>query len=369
MAGFQATRTARVHGRLDTLADSWRALARYRGIPTVQLAWARSCVEAFEADYELSVVSLDSSAAPRAIAPLVSSRRRGRRLEPIGVSKLYVPTDFLYADHDALAELVDVIVRSGRPLRLGRVLADWPLCKIVAAAYRRRGAVFAQPTGACPYIELHDGWTEPESQLSPRRRSDLRRARRRAEKLGPMRSEVLAPSLDELPPLIEQAFEIEMSGWKGRAGTAIAQHGQLHRFFQTYAKAAAAEGMFRIAFLWIADQVAAMQIGVEVRERFWLVKVGYREEFARCSPGMLLMVPSIRQAAERGLASYEFLGTEEPWIRPWTALSRRCVGISAYPARPRGISAFARDATRVAIRGLTRSGLSRRHERSHSAVG
>ena len=60
-----------------------------------------------------------------------------------------------------------------------------------------------------------------------------------------------------------------------------------------------------------------MQLAVECGERFWLLKIGYDEEFARCSPGVLLMLHTVRYAATRGLKSYELLGRVEPWTRVW----------------------------------------------------
>ncbi len=80
------------------------------------------------------------------------------------------------------------------------------------------------------------------------------------------------------------------------------------------------------------------------------MKIGYREEFARCSPGMLLMAETIRYAASRGLASYQFLGNAESWTRIWTHDESQSVTIRAYPFRARGVGALAADACRAMFR-------------------
>ncbi|MFI4989047.1 MAG: GNAT family N-acetyltransferase, partial [Alphaproteobacteria bacterium] len=72
----------------------------------------------------------------------------------------------------------------------------------------------------------------------------------------------------------------------------------------------------------------------------WLLKIGFAAEFARCSPGILLTVETIRYAARAGLRSYEFLGEVEPWISAWTPLTHPCVSFRAYPFNARGIAAF-----------------------------
>ena len=94
-----------------------------------------------------------------------------------------------------------------------------------------------------------------------------------------------------------------------------------------------------------------MQLAVECGGRFWLLKVGYDEEFKRSSPGTLLMLETVRHAAALGLESYEFLGTVESWTRVWTEHERACVALRAYPPRPGGLAAAALDAGRFARRG------------------
>jgi CelD/BcsL family acetyltransferase involved in cellulose biosynthesis len=74
-----------------------------------------------------------------------------------------------------------------------------------------------------------------------------------------------------------------------------------------------------------------MQLFAECGNRLWLLKMGYDPSFARCSPGQLLLVESVRHAAANGLSTYEFLGVEEPWLRPWGARIRPCLTLRAYP--------------------------------------
>ena len=104
----------------------------------------------------------------------------------------------------------------------------------------------------------------------------------------------------------------------------------------------------------IGGHAAATQIAVECREGFWLLKVGYDETFARCSPGHLLMVETLRYAASRGLRTYEFLGSAEPWTQIWTDRVRPCVSVWAYPANLWGMETFACDAVRFGWERLIR---------------
>jgi CelD/BcsL family acetyltransferase involved in cellulose biosynthesis len=218
----------------------------------------------------------------------------------------------------------------------------------VAEIRARYPVVLLRPAGACPFIELAD---EPEALLPKRRREDLRRAARRAERLGGASLVVHEPSANEVDGLFEIAVSIEAESWKGRSGTALVSDVRRAAFYRRYARLAAEAGELRVALLRIDGEAAAMQLAVERDEGFWLLKIGYDERFADASPGQLLMLETLRWSAGRGLARYEFLGQSAPWTQAWTRLERQCAAVYAYPASPRGGFHLARDAARRVMRG------------------
>lgn len=349
--GFQVRRIVELK-ELDTLARAWDRLASRSGSPIGQYIWARACAEALGDRYSLYVLAVCRRDRPIAIAPLARRRRPLAPLELLGAHELREPMDFLYADASAATALVRVLAKLSGPLSLKRVPADSLAVGSVADAYRKRGLVLNREAGACPYIRLGERHTEPEQELSARRRSDLRRAQRRAAKLGEVSYEALAPSPTELDPLLEEVIRVEAAGWKGRARTALAHDATRWAFFRGYAAAAASRGILRLCFLRIGGRTAAVQLAVETDDRFWLLKLGYDERFARCSPGSLLLLESIRDAATRGLRSYELLGDAEAWTRPWTKTVRPCVRLDAYPFERSGVGMLASDAAVAAGRRL-----------------
>jgi CelD/BcsL family acetyltransferase involved in cellulose biosynthesis len=172
--------------------------------------------------------------------------------------------------------------------------------------------------------------------------------------MGRVSLEVRSPTPRELAPLLEEALGVEAAGWRGRRGTAMTCDPLRGPFYRRYAAAACEEGTLRLCFLRIGGRAAAMQLGVECGERFWLLKVGYDETFARCSPGTLLLAETIRWAAKRSLLSYEFLGSTEPWTRPWTSHLHGCLLLAAYPTGWEGMAALSYDIGRSAARRLGR---------------
>ncbi len=197
---------------LDSLAGAWDRLASRSGSPIGQYIWARACAEALGDRYSLDVVALGPRERPIAIAPLARRRRPLAPLELLGVHELREPMDFLYADAPAAAALVRALASLPGPLSLKRFPAGSLALAAVDDAYRKRGLVLNREAGACPYIPLGGPHTEPEQELSARRRSDLRRAQRRADRLGEVNCEVRSPTPAELDPLLEEAFG-SRGGW------------------------------------------------------------------------------------------------------------------------------------------------------------
>jgi CelD/BcsL family acetyltransferase involved in cellulose biosynthesis len=263
--------------------------------------------------------------------------------------------DFLYSDVASVDALARHLATQRLPVLLRRVLADSPAIAAMQDAYRRHGTVHVLPVHPYPYIELDRSWMEPESRFNAGRRSDFRRAQRHAGEFGEVTYEMLSPAPGQVGPLLQQSYEIEMASWKGRTGTALAMDPVRSAFYTRYAMAASECGMLRLARLRINGEGAAMQIAIECGHRFWLLKIGHDDRFAKCSPGTLLMLYAVSHAAVRGLQSFEFLGTVEPWTRAWTATSRPCVSLRAYPRNVGGIAWMTCDMGADRLRTIVRT--------------
>ena len=327
-------------GQLEALAESWDSLAAQESSPTRHFDWLRACAATFIAGRALHVLTVGGAAELAAVLPLVRQVGRLGRLHLIGAAEIDEPMDVLARDMAAVDALAEALWQLKRPLLLKRLPEESPLLAAIPRAYRGRGVVIWRREASCPWIPLDRTWQEPERHLNARRRSDLRRAWRVAEREGGVSSEILATRADELDPLLQQAFKVEAAGWKGVCGSALVQDPVRQGFYRRYAAAAAEQGTLRLCFLRIGGRIAAMQLAVERGDRFWLLKIGYDETFARCSPGTLLMLETLRYAAERKLASYELLGTSEPWTRVWTQHEHGCVSLQAYPATTHGMAAL-----------------------------
>ena len=341
--GRPGVRVVRGLQELEQIQAGWDSLAFERGGPMLNCEWARACAEVFGLESRLEIL-VYGSPGMAAIAPLFRSGRVSGRRELIGASELGEPMNFLYSEPSAVEPLAKALAEARCSVLLKRIPADSPIIDALKRAYRGNGFVVCVPSGGFLRLALDESWIEPERHLNSGRRSDLRRLRKIAAKSGEMQIEILKPQPDELTPLLDEAYEVEASGWKAAEGSALALDPRRGPFLRRYAAAACERGLLRLCFLRLGARAAAVQIAIQVAHGFWLLKIGYREEFARCSPGTLLMCETIAYAAKAGLRSYEFLGRDEAWLHMWGPLSCPCVSMAAYPFNARGMLALGQDA-------------------------
>jgi CelD/BcsL family acetyltransferase involved in cellulose biosynthesis len=326
---------------LGVLSQRWSRLGD-GGAPMEHFTWSREAAEVFAGD-RLRVFAVERDGRAGALAPLVARGAALPRLEALGSQETGEPFVAIHEDRAALRELIAALVRAGTTIYAERVFADSALLAELRAACGTRALAIIRPAPGCPRILLDATWRAPERHPTVFRRADLRRKQRYAERLGAVTFEVAAPTPDRLEPLLDEAFRVEAAGWKGEAGSALARNPRLGAFYRKYARAAFARGILRLFFMRIDGRAVATVLAVECAGSLWTLKIGYDEAFRRCSPGALLTRHTIAWAAERGLRSYEFLGTAAAWTRDWTRDERRCVSLRIYPLAPKGLAALAVD--------------------------
>lgn len=317
--------------------------------PTTTTAWAEAARAVFAPAANLRRFRVGDEAAVELARPAWSWLAPYRLP---GVDELGEPQDFRYRSLDALRELVEQVVAARMPIRLGRMPADSPTIELLRTAVGGGGRVVVRPAATYPVIELDDSWRAPIDKLNSGRRSDYRRAVKKAREVGEPRTEILTPQANQLDELLERALEIEARSWKGEAGTALRHDARRAEFYRRYCRSACEEHSLRIAFLYYGDVSVATQIAVELDGGFWLLKVGYDATYSRCSPGNMLMAATIEYAAAAGLRTYEFLGMSDAWTRVWTERERESVVVRVIPYNAGGALATLGDACGAARRRI-----------------
>lgn len=293
----------------------------------------------------LQVIAVGDKDSWEAVLPTLSMGGWIRELPA-----MFEPSDIAWRSLDGLRALVEELARQGRPLFLERLPATSPTVAVLRQAFARRGLLRLEAAMPTPFIRI-EGQGGLEHILGSRRRADLRRAERRAERLGHISYEIHAPSDDfQLAGLLDEAYGLETRSWKYPTGTALTADARQGAFFRRFARAASRDRHLRLAFLRIDGKPVAMQIASEWQQRFWLYKMSYDRTYAGCSPGQLLMYFTLNHALSQGLQSYEFMGVMADWTRLWTRDLRHYVQVRAIPYSLASLDMAARRAVRGAFR-------------------
>ncbi len=336
------------------LAQLWKQLEARAFLPTQTLDFTRSLAHTLLSDAVMEVFATTDHGG--ALLPLCRAPSLLAPWRLVGAREVFEPNDALCSGPASAHALAEQLIRNRRALWLDRVPALSPLIPAMKDAMKGQGLLIIRPAVACPTLPLDDSWSEPENHFSSRRRSDFRRAARKAAEFGEVTFEVLSPSPDTFDALFDEAIGVEVRSWKKQAGTAIATDEAKEAFFRDYFRSASAAGQLRIAFLRIDGKPAATQMALEWSDRYWVFKIGYDESYSKASPGTLLMLHTIGWAARNRLTAYELLGGAEPWIANfWTKEQHDTLQLRCFPYSASGVHSLLTFAMNTARQRLSRA--------------
>ncbi|MFW2349611.1 GNAT family N-acetyltransferase [Qipengyuania sp.] len=324
--------------------QAWAELGEAAALPTQHPDFGQAAAQTLLPSTPLILVEQSGPAGVEAIAPLVRDRGRLARWRLLGDREVHEPGAPLLRDAEAAMRLAKAVCALERPVELARVPLDSPIVAALREVAPAHGTLIVREADSCPFLSIDAGWSEAESQFSSRRRSDFRRAQRKAEAQGEVSYAMHRPAPVEFDGLFDEAIAVEAKSWKRAAGTAILCDPAKEGFFRSYLRACAERGETRIATMRIDGTMVAMQLAVAWRGRYWLYKIGFDEDVAKCSPGTLLMLHALGEAAREGLTGFEMMGEADSWISEfWTREAHPCVRLRFYPRTFAGFAGLAQD--------------------------
>ncbi len=305
--------------RFADLAEAWDALAACLVTPLACHAWYSAALAAQHRHrIELSVVLVWDGDLLAAAAPLISDKSYGpARLIPID-GFVGEPFRLLYRNAEAYAALIKACAGLHRPVLFRRLVgSEADLAKLIAA-FRSNSVVVCKLRHASATVQLPTDFEAFEASMSNSRRATNRRKWRAAQReYGEIQTEFVTPEPASLPQHLERLFAVEGSGWKQRSGTAMAADSMTASFVSQLAQGFAEKGQLVIAYLKFGSQDAACRFLLREQTGWYEIKIGFNEEFARFSPGALLMHETLREACRTGIRTYDFLGLYENWQDQW----------------------------------------------------
>lgn len=327
---------------------AWEAAARRAASPFAGPELFEAWWPAFGAGRPLATCALLDGEEVAALWPLVDD---GGPLRALANEHTPLVAPFARDAH-ALHRLVDAVVATGRELDLADIELTPALHDaLVDTCRRHRARMVLRTAMTAPYVDTSSGdlaaW---RATTHPTWLARLARYGRQMERRHGLRIDL---GLDGAAPesLLTGGFAIEAGGWKGRAGTAIAQDDAAEGFYRAAAAAWSQTGELRLSGLWLGDALAAFDLGVERGGRWYSLKTGYAEEHRRLVPGLVLRLAIIEHCFTTGLQAHDLLGDHADWKDKLASGTRDLRRVRVYPRRP---APMARWAWRAHVRPVAR---------------
>lgn len=138
---------------------------------------------------------------------------------------------------------------------------------------------------------------DPRARFNSNMKNNVRRWTARLAAHGRLEPVRLAPG-DDIAAWTAEFMRLESSGWKGRAGTALACREDDRRFVTEVFAEAHRRGRLIITGLDLAGRPLARHTMLAGGEGAFTFKIAYDETHASCSPGILAEVDNVRQFLE-----------------------------------------------------------------------
>lgn len=308
------------------------------------IAWYRCYLDALARDPAHScciVVYKDGRA--EAILPFVTVVRRCLGLRVVGLelpSHPHLPfADIVaVADGDALLGALPRLLAEQTAVRwdyigLPKILDG--SAALVAFDGQRELRTFKAVAGASCYLAVQPYATMAKG-FSKNWRETLRKARNRLARIDAHYVDVAGP--DRIEQAYRSFLDAEASGWKGAQGTATAikLDPSLARFYAMLANECAAACGTRIPMLAHGSTTIAAAFCVADADTVYLLKIGINEQYARLSPGRLLIEHIIKDCDERTGHRYVSLVSDAPWLAQLRPASRTLWQVYVFAAGWRG---------------------------------
>jgi CelD/BcsL family acetyltransferase involved in cellulose biosynthesis len=296
---------------LEPIVAEWRALAARALEPNVfyEPAFALAAAPVFGRDAG-AVLVWSGENPPRLLGFFpgrIERRRYGLKLPIlVGLTHPYGPLGVPLVEREAAAPVIAAYLAhlAADPALPGLLLlpflpADGPFAaaldailrraQMPAADFNRHQRALLAPTGERQlYVE---------QAIGQHQHKELRRHLRRLSDSGAVLF-TAAKESTAVAGALEEFLRLEASGWKGRAGTATADHEDLHRFIREAVYGLAAEGKASINRILVDGRAIAATIVLRSGRGAWFWKIAYDESFARFSPGVMLSVELTEELLE-----------------------------------------------------------------------
>lgn len=296
--GWTVERLTRIDS-LHAIVPQWEALAAQALEPNVFYEpWLMlPALEHFhrKTPLEIYTIYVEAPGRPRRLVGLVPFARETsrwriptRRYSALRYYYCGLCTPLLDATFGeaAIGELLRVLEQRRGVFQFSHVRADGPAMAALREPLTRLGDASAE---VIERAELRPTQSREAylATLSSQKRSQLRRRERQLRRLGTVNYDILQ-SGESLDAWIDEFLRLEVSGWKGRAGSAFASTADGASFFREICHGAHKRRRLEMFALRVDGQAIASQCWFSAGNHLYVFRTAFDEQFGNYAPGVLL---------------------------------------------------------------------------------
>jgi CelD/BcsL family acetyltransferase involved in cellulose biosynthesis len=315
--------------RFAAIRQPWNELAATHTRPFSEHEWFSHWWEAFGAGHALRVCALWREDELAAAFPLLES---GGSLEALANdhTPVFVP---LARSADDLRQVSEAVLAHGGPtLKVPCLPAGEAACaELQRASQDAKRWLVTRPMHTSPIVRI----TGPleEYLATPGLKGPLPRYRRKMAREYDAEFDIVCEPAD-VGRVLDEGFELEAAGWKGRAGSAVASSPVTDRFYRAVAQSLSARGELRVSCIRLDGALVAFDLCALRDGRLWLLKTAYDERYSRLAPGLVLRLSVIERCFELRLDAHELGGQAQEWKLRFANDRRSHVLLTSYARRP-----------------------------------
>lgn len=187
-------------------------------------------------------------------------------------------------------------------VHINEFYADGPVGKALGELVRDNGASHhvaqgfyrAVATSAQSFESYSDRWSKKKAR-------NIRSRRRKLEALGNLSFEVLTVADVDFQDCLDAILALEVSGWKGKQGTALASQPHTAAFAQQAFTSSHSDTETHLAIMRLDGRIIAGQINLISQSHAFFIKSAYDETLSGFGPGVALYTWVLERALDDGL--------------------------------------------------------------------
>lgn len=231
------------------------------------------------------------------------------------------------ADTDVLlARLVRTL--PGCVLVLGLTQCDPFLLKRPSDSGHARAIDYIDTARICIETDVDTWWNGRGKNL----RANLKKQRNRLADAGIITRMDILRAPQQMAQAIADYGRLESTGWKGRAGTAVAAENTQGRFYRRMMESFCTRGSGRVYCYYFGTQLVAMDLCIVDGDCIVILKTAYDESVDKqYSPALLMREEACRSLFNEGpIRRIEFYGKVMEWHTRWTDEMRTMYHLNHY---------------------------------------